>query len=446
MHRNTNTATATILVVDHRPENLEKTRRSLQLKGYKASGASGVREAIAMLTEKPFDLVLTELDLPPVPGMELVRYVREHCRHTALIVVTASPSVQSAVEAVKLGAEDYLSHPLQEEALLQAVEKALQKQHSARAAHRTINPKANVYGILGESKPMLQVFRVIEKISPTNASVLITGESGTGKELVARAIHYRSGRSSAPFVAVNCAAIPHELLESELFGHVKGSYTGASDTRAGFFQAAHGGTILLDEISSMSLSMQAKLLRVLQEKEFYMVGDKKPIRVDVRILAATNVDLPTLIRREAFREDLYYRLNVVNIQLPPLRERGDDLFLLLRLFSEKYARETGRQEAPTFTEKALGALERYHWPGNVRELQNVIYNMVIMAEGEQIDATDLPPALRYMVRTKPSLHRTLEEVEREYILQVLTSVGDNKSEAARILGIDRKTLREKLRP
>jgi DNA-binding NtrC family response regulator len=435
----------TILVVDDSLETLEIIRRNLEREGYAVHTVPGVEEALDILRDTAIDLVITDLRMPRIGGMELIRHVRENFKYTEVLVITGFPSVKSAVESIKLGAEEYLSKPFTEEELLAAVKTALQKLHNTRIARQRAAPSGNVFGIIGESKAMTQVFRVIEKIAPTQATVLITGESGTGKELVARAIHYRSGHPSAPFVAVNCAAIPHELLESELFGHVKGAYTGATDTRAGFFQTANGGTLFLDEISSMSLPMQAKLLRVLQEKEFYMVGDKKPIKVNLRIIAATNLDLPSLVKNEAFREDLFYRLNVVNIQLPPLREREDDIILLIRLFAEKYARETGRKEAPAFSRQALETLLHYHWPGNVRELQNMVYNLLIMTEGDEIGVADLPPALRYAPAHTPSLTKTLKELERDYIRQVLASVDGNKTEAARILGIDRKTLREKLK-
>ncbi len=294
---------------------------------------------------------------------------------------------------------------------------------------------------------MQDVFRTIEKISSTDVTALITGESGTGKELVARAIHYRSHQTAMPFVAVNCAAIPNELLESELFGYLKGAFTGANETRAGFFQTAEGGTIFLDEISNTSQSMQAKLLRVLQEKEFYMVGDKKPIKVSVRIIASTNVDLLHLVKKGNFREDLYYRLNVVNITVPPLRERGNDLFLLINFFLNKYAKEMDRKNIPAFTDRALDALKNYFWPGNVRELQNLIHHLIILNDEDNIDISDLLPAIRYQVSNihTPAFNKTLNEIEQEYILNVLASVKNNKTEAAKILGIDRKTLREKLK-
>ncbi|RKX17796.1 MAG: sigma-54-dependent Fis family transcriptional regulator, partial [Candidatus Zixiibacteriota bacterium] len=300
------------------------------------------------------------------------------------------------------------------------------------------------YGLLGQSGAMRKVYDAIAKVAPSNANVLITGESGTGKELVARAIHYSSKRSSAPFVPVNCGGIPEGLLESELFGYVKGAFTGAVETRAGFFQTADGGTIFLDEISETSLAMQVKLLRVLQDKEVCMVGANRSRPVEVRILAATNKDLLSLVKKGTFREDLYFRLNVITIAVPPLRERNSDILLLVNHFAKKFAKESDKP-ALRFSDKALEALKNYNWPGNVRELENIIQRIVVMSEGELIDVPDMPSLLRFSVMTETGFKRTLAEVETEHISNVLASVGGNKTRAAEILGIDRKTLREKLK-
>jgi two-component system, NtrC family, response regulator HydG len=274
--------------------------------------------------------------------------------------------------------------------------------------------------------------------------VLINGESGTGKELVARALHYGGHASAAPFVPVNCGGIPDTLLESELFGYVRGAFTGATETRAGFFQTADGGTIFLDEISNTSLAMQAKLLRVLQEKEFYMVGSKKPNKVNIRIVAATNVDLMQLVKKGLFREDLFYRLNIISIDLPPLRDRDKDVMLLLDFFLSKYVRELSRP-GMKFSKRALAAMMAYAWPGNVRELQNLVHRLVIMADDSTIDVPDLPENFRFAVRRPKAVHRTLAEMEQEYILDVLAANKNNITQTATILGIDRKTLREKIR-
>lgn len=434
-----------ILVVDDSPEALELVKRNLDSKGYFIFTKSNVPDAIRFLNTTPVDLVITDLRMLQANGIQLVKHIRENCKHTEVLVITGYPSVETAVESIKSGAEEYLTKPFTDEELFKAVKKTLNKLYAAKTTQIQTPPLENVYGIIGESKAICNVFSTIEKVASANVTTLITGESGTGKELVARAIHYRSKQATAPFVAVNCAAIPNELLESELFGHIKGSFTGANDTRAGFFQTANGGTIFLDEISNTSLSMQAKLLRVLQEKEFYMVGDKKPIQVNVRIIAATNVDLLQLVKKGNFREDLYYRLNVVNIQLPPLRDRENDVFLLINYFAEKYAKEIGRKNIPSFTAQALEAFKNYNWPGNVRELQNMIHHHIIMTEGKTIDITDLSPAMRFSLQSNTAFNKTLKEIEREYIQNVLASVNNNKTEAAGILGIDRKTLREKLK-
>ena len=282
------------------------------------------------------------------------------------------------------------------------------------------------------------------KAAPTSATVLISGESGTGKELIARAIHYHSPRASAPFVPVNCSAIPEALLESELFGYVKGAFTGASETRAGFFQTADGGTIFLDEISATAPSMQSKLLRVLQEREVSMLGSARPRKVDIRILVATNKDLEALVKKELFREDLYFRLNVINILLPSLRDRVDDVLLLIQHFARRFSKEVGRSEPPRFSDQALQVLRNYHWPGNVRELENVIQRLVVMTEADTVDIADLPSLMRFSALHSTGFDRPLAEVEAEYIKNVVASVGGNRTRAAQILGIDRKTLREKL--
>ena len=292
---------------------------------------------------------------------------------------------------------------------------------------------------------MDKVFRAISKAAAASATVLIAGESGTGKELVARAIHYSGPRSSAPFVPVNCGSIPEGLLESELFGYVKGAFTGAAESRAGFFQAADGGTIFLDEISETSLNMQVKLLRVLEDRQVYMVGSNRGRKVDVRILASTNKNLQSLIKAGLFREDLYFRLHVVTINLPALRARNDDILLLSHHFLGKFATELGKP-IPRFSDEALRILtSNYHWPGNVRELENVIHSLVVMADTDTIQVSDLPALMRYSSPSRPDLTRRLAEVEAEYVRNVLASVGGNRTKAAQILGIDRKTLREKLK-
>jgi DNA-binding NtrC family response regulator len=434
-----------ILVVDDAQDTLEVLQRNLSSRGYQVFTAPGVSEALQVLEQGPVDLVITDLKMPKASGLDLVRHVRENLKDTEVMLITGYASIEGAVQAVKSGAEEYLSKPFTDEELFAAVQRVLEKLHLRRAGQRALpSLSTSRYGLLGESEALARVWQDVAKAASTAATVLIWGESGTGKELVARAIHYNSVRSSAPFVTVNCGGIPEGLLESELFGHVKGSFTGATESRAGFFQTADGGTLFLDEISDTSLAMQAKLLRVLQEKEVYMVGARRPQKVDVRVLAATNKDLFGLVKKGAFREDLYFRLNVINISLPPLRDRGDDILLLARHFAARFAKEAGKR-ALQFSENALGVLKRYDWPGNVRELENVIQRLVVMTDGEVIEIPDLPPLMRFSAPRANGLNRTLAEVEADYIRNVLAGVGGNKTRAAEILGIDRKTLREKMK-
>jgi DNA-binding NtrC family response regulator len=361
------------------------------------------------------------------------------------MMITGYATVEGAVEAMKAGAEEYLTKPFTDEELFTAVQRALEKRKLRMASQERIPETiSSRYGILGESEPMNEVFRAIDKAASTPATVLITGQSGTGKELVARAIHYSSKRASAPFVPVNCGGIPESLLESELFGYVKGAFTGAVESRAGFFQTADGGTVFLDEVSETSLAMQVKLLRVLQEKEVLMVGSTRPRKVDARILAATNKNLLSLVKKGSFREDLYYRLKVIEVSIPPLRDRSDDIILLVKHFVQKYSEETEKPE-PSFTDKALEVLTHYPWPGNVRELENVVQSLVVMTDSDVIDVPDLPELMRFAGVREEGLNRTLAEVEAVHIRNVLMSVGDNKTRAAEILGIDRKTLREKMK-
>jgi two-component system response regulator HydG len=435
---------SSILVVDDSESTREVLRRNLEAEGFHVSVATGVPHALEQLGQAPFDLVVTDLRMPEVSGLELVRHVRENLPDTEVIMVTGYASVVGAVEAIKMGADEYLSKPFTDQELLDAVGRTLGKLHQRRKGEDQPSPSLlGRYGIIGDSAPMAKLAFQIERAARYPATALITGESGTGKELVARAIHYHSARGSAPFVAVNCGGIPSGLMERELFGHRKGAFTGASDSRPGFFQTAQGGTILLDEISEMEVPMQVKLLRVLQEREFSMVGDTTQRKLNLRVIAATNKDLHSLVRRGRFREDLYYRLNVLNIEVPPLRSRAGDITLLIQHFGAKYAKEWG-EDIPRFTEQALGAMERYDWPGNVRELENTFQRVVLMASGECIEVSDLPASMRFSAQRASRVLRSLAEVEREHVQRVLDEVGGNKSNAARVLGIDRKTLRAKL--
>lgn len=432
-----------ILVVDDVPGTLEVLKRNLESRGYYVYTAASVAEGIRTLEATPVELVITDFKMPGADGFDLLRHIRENLKNTEAMMITGFATFEGAVRAVKFGAEEYLVKPFTDKELFAAVNRALEKLRVRKKALSQKIPPA-YYGLIGNSNGLHETFQAIEKAALTSATVLICGESGTGKELVARAIHYSSSRGSAPFVPVNCGAIPEELLESELFGYVRGAFTGATESRAGFFQTADKGTIFLDEISESSLSMQVKLLRVLQDKEICMLGSNRAAKVDVRIMASTNKDLLNLVQNRAFREDLYYRLNVVSILIPPLRERADDIVLLIRHFVTKFSEEFGKP-APRLSDDALEVLRSYHWPGNVRELENVIQRLVIMTEGDIIEVSDLPSLMRFSALSGTDLNRTLAEVETEYIQNVLVSVGGNKTRAAKILGIDRKTLREKLR-
>jgi len=431
-----------VLVVDDSAETVELIKRNLQSLGYQIYTASNVQSAIKLLGSLEIDLVITDLQMPGENGIELVRHVSENHKGMGILVITGFPSIKGAIESIKIGAEEYLVKSFTDEELFNAVEGVLKKTYRNKKAAK--KQSTQNFGIIGESEQMLKVFSTINKARSTNATVLIYGESGTGKELVARALHYGGNASAAPFVPINCGGIPDSLLESELFGYVKGAFTGATETRAGFFQTADGGTIFLDEISNTSLSMQAKLLRVLQEKEFYMIGSKKSLKVNVRIVAATNVDLMQLVKKGLFREDLYYRLNIISIDLPPLRERGGDILQLTDFYLSKYVKELGKGPM-RFSPKATKALKEYSWPGNVRELQNLVHRLVIMADDSTIDTPDLPESFRFSASRSKGLGRKLDDVEREYILDALAANKNNISQTAISLGIDRKTLRDKIK-
>ncbi len=434
-----------ILVVDDAINTLEVIKRNLVTKGYQVFTATSVDEALSILEEIPMDLVITDYKMPWVSGLELVRHVRENLKNTEVVMITGYASISGAVEAVKSGVVDYLAKPFTDEELIRTVQKGLVRLHKHRTSTTHLTEDiTETYGLVGNSKEIRRVFHAIDKASSTSATVLISGESGTGKELVARAIHYQSSRASASFVPVNCGGIPENLLESELFGHVKGAFTGAIETRAGFFQTADGGTIFLDEISETSLAMQIKLLRILQDKEVCMVGDTRSAKVDVQILAATNRDLQSLIKKGVFREDLFYRISVITIAVPPLRKRSNDILLLIRYFANKYSNELDKPD-PKFTDDALDSLKNYYWPGNVRELENIIQRLIVMSDSEIIDVPDLPEMMRYNVMPKTGLNMTIAEIEAEHIKNVLNSVKGNKTKASEILGIDRKTLRGKLK-
>lgn len=438
-----------ILVVDDSPATREVLERNLRAEGHSVIAAPDVSSALAILERENVDLVITDLRMPGADGMELVRHLRDHCRGTGVIMVTGYATVGGAVSAMREGVDDYLPKPFSDEELRRAVQTAIAKVNLRREVESS-GPVEAPDGLVGTSDAMQRVYRLIDKAASVDAPVLIAGESGTGKELVARAIHYRGATATAPFLAVNCAAIPESLIESELFGHTKGSFTGATSAREGFFVAAHGGSLFLDEVAELSPIAQAKLLRVLQERTVQPVGSDQSRPVDVRIIAATNKDLEAMTREGKFREDLYFRLHVLPIEIPPLRDRGDDVVQLLRHFLAAAA-EHSSVPTPRVTDAAIEALRRYSWPGNVRELQNVVQRLVIFADSGVIDTVDLPVVMRYVSPAGQGgavgghgTHRTLREVELAHIRSVLASVDGNKTRAAAILGMDRKSLRKKL--
>ncbi len=437
-----------ILIVDDNYDMLEVLHRNLKALNFHTYKASSVVEAIDILKYSTIDLLITDLQMPGINGMELIKYVDEHFPSIPKLVITGFPSVDSALDAVKSGALDYLVKPFRNEELKKAVQNSLDSRAVPNANLNTTtilskDNKKEYAGIVGQSQQVEQLIDLIERVKNNRATILIQGESGTGKELVARAIHYKGTFAANPFITVNCGAIPENLIESELFGYVKGAFTGAGETRNGFFQAAAGGTIFLDEIGTAPQTVQTRLLRVLQEKEVMMVGSQKTQKIEVRVIAATNNDLYEMVQKGLFREDLYYRLNVVNIETPTLRSRKDDIVSITNTFIKKYGVEYGKANI-AISDKVLEVLMRHSWPGNVRELENVIQRMIILS-GETIEVKDIPEYLKYPEPLKNEELKSLKEIEKEYVLKVLSAVDDNKTKAAEILQIDRKTLREKLK-
>lgn len=430
-----------ILAIDNDPKNNEIISRYLFTNGYNVITTIDPQIAINSLKTETFHLIITNLKLTPISGFDLIRHIKENYKNIPIIVLTENTNIADAVLAIKMGACEYIETPFSETDLACMVEASFLKNKINDLL--PVGQFKSFHKILGNSIPMQYVYNAIKKAASTQATVLISGESGTGKELVARAIHYNNERIKSPFVPVNCGAIPDALLESELFGYVKGAFTGANENRAGFFQTANNGTIFLDEISETPISMQVKLLRILQERQFYMVGSRVANDVNVRIIAATNSNLDELITKKLFREDLYYRLNVISIHLPPLREREDDIVLLMHFFLNKYAIQYNIA-LPVLSEEAICSFKNYLWPGNIRELENIIQRLVVMSDGKEVEIPDLPVCFRNCAKIRLDPMTTLEENEFEYILRVLNSTSDNKTMASKILGIDRKTLREKL--
>ncbi len=441
-----------ILIVDDESERCSVLSDILKDEGYATETATSGEKALAKMGERDFAVVITDLNMKGMPGMALLKEIKHRHLDTNVIIMTGFGSIESAIEAMKDGAYDYVTKPVKAEHLTVITRKAVREVSLRRELvrlRREVEKEYSFNQILGKSKPMQAIFELIRRITPSPSSVLITGESGTGKELVARAVHYNSPRAQGPFIPVNCAAIPENLLESEMFGHMKGSFTDAKADRKGLFEEAQGGTLFLDEISELPISLQAKLLRVLQEKEIRRVGGTRSIPVDARVIAATNLDLAGEVKAKRFREDLYYRMNVIEVHMPALRERTEDIPLLAVHFVRKYA-EPMKKPVAGLTEGALALLMDYAWPGNVRELENVIERGVTLTREEKIGSEDLPQAVRgdsgdrHMIEEAAEKTRTLAEVERAYILRVMEKIAGNKYQAAQVLGIDRKTLYRKL--
>jgi DNA-binding NtrC family response regulator len=441
----------TVLVVEDDSAMRELLMESLSEEGYTVLGAGGGRDGVRQVRTGHVDLVVTDLRMPDLDGLDMVRELRTLTSTPAVITITAFGTIDTAIKAMKLGAFDYITKPFEIDQLLIAVDRALRDRalrHEIERLREEVADRYRFQNIIGRSAAMQEVFELIRRVADSPVSVLVTGESGTGKELVARALHFNSQRANQPFLAVNCAAIPAPLLESELFGYKRGAFTDAHQDRKGLLEEASGGTVFLDEVAELSPQLQAKLLRALQEREVKPLGSAKSVSIDVRFISATNRDLETLLESGEFREDLYYRLNVVQIAIPPLRERVEDILPLASHLLTAAAQRVGKS-TDGISPQAAKAFVGHRWPGNVRELENVIERAVALSRGRQIEVSDLPPTL---LQRRPgdtlagaaARQLTLSDLEREYILQILAEEKGNKSRAAARLGLDRKTLYRKL--
>jgi len=425
--------------------------RLLEESGYRVAAAASAEEALEIFAAEDVAVTLTDIRMAGMDGLALLDRIKDVDSEALVVVMTAYSSVDSAVAALRKGAYDYVTKPFVNEDLLQSVKNAIRQRElfrENRQLRRELDRRYSFSEIIGTSEALQQVFRLVEKVAATNTNILIQGESGTGKELIARAIHHNSARSDRPFVAINCGALPETLLESELFGHTRGAFTGAVAARPGLFRSAEGGTVLLDEIGEITPAMQVRILRAVQEHEVTPVGSSAPVAFDARIICATNRDLEREVSAGRFREDLFYRLNVIELHLPPLRERREDVPLLARHFITSTAHGQGQVEKP-IEPAAMSALINYAWPGNVRELQNAIERAFTLS-GDAIDLDSLPPRVRdaashETVRDPDGLRPTLAEIERRHLLETLASVNQDKARAANILGIDLSTLYRKLK-
>ena len=447
-----------ILVIDDSPEILTLFSEYLRAEGYEVDTSADGASGIEMVEKKTYDLIISDLKMPGMDGMKVLEFAMEHSPDSICIILTGYGTVKNAVEAIKMGAFDYLTKPVKMDEIMVTLRRALEYRNLKLENINLKNQLKKKYkfeNIIGDHEKMQKVFEIVEKVADTDSTILILGESGTGKELIAKAIHYNSYRRERPFVPVNCAAIPSELLESELFGHEKGAFTNAIRTRIGRFELANGGTVFLDEIGDMNPLLQSKLLRVLQEKQFERVGGIKTIKTDIRIIAATHQDLKQAVQQKKFREDLYYRLNVIPVRIPPLRERKADIPLLAHHFLDHFNRSK-KKRIRAIEDGAMEGLIGYEWPGNVRELENTIERVVILVDHDVIAAADLPekfhslpqPEAPQMVEIPEegiSLDTAVNEFEKNLILQALMKTGWVKNKAARLLNLNRTTLIEKIK-
>jgi DNA-binding NtrC family response regulator len=445
-----------ILVVDDDQIIVESLVEFLRLEGYEAHGARNFSEAVNALERQTYSLMISDINMPDVNGFELLRVARQRYPETVVVIITGYGTIESAVEAIKMGAYDYLTKPIIDEEIKLVVERSLQQQsliHENQTLREALDLRFGLDNIVGHDYKMLKTFDMIEMVADSPTTVLIQGESGTGKSLIARAMHHRSSRRKGPFVEVSCGALPESLLESELFGHVKGSFTGAFSDKEGKFKAAHNGTIFLDEISSATPALQVKLLRVLQERQFEPVGSNKTEKVDVRVILASNEDLTKVVQAGRFRQDLYYRINVVMLQLPRLHERIGDIPLLAKHFLKHYCGQL-HKDVIGFTDACVETMQRYGWPGNVRELENVVERAVVLSRRRHIDVDDLPEHLLEQIKSAPSndavyrplsLKTALEAPEKRIIEQALRANNWNRQLTASILEINRTTLYKKMK-
>lgn len=441
-----------ILVIDDEEQMLDSLRLTLQQTGYHVTAAKTGSEGLALFDSGDYDLVLADLQLPDMEGLDVLRKIKDKKPSVEVIIISGYGSVSKAVEATKAGAFHFVEKPFEFDALQLMIDRALERQRliaEQEGLRRRLQQRTTYSDIVGRSKQMQDIFEIIEGVAKSDANILIIGESGTGKELIANAIHYNSHRAKGPFVKVNCAALPKELMESELFGHTKGAFTGATRDKEGLIARAGSGSLLLDEIAEMPIELQPKLLRALQERIYYRLGSERPVEVDFRLISSTNQNPMDVIRSGHLREDLYYRVSTITIEVPPLRERPDDIPLLADCFLKKYS-EKYNKVVQGFSQTALSAMFSYRWPGNVRELESAIERAVLLCKGDHIEVTDLlftaaepPTPTNHEFRVPPDM--TLEEIEREVIVQALNRTKGNKQAAANALGIYRPRLYSKIR-